>query len=102
MFGVESDHGKTTLYHSLNTKARWSYNNLIKCCLKLDSKEKIEAFECDYQTIGRDLVGKEFVGVVEQDVYTKQTKVMNDDGTFSDGVEEKVSYKIKQYKMIGA
>lgn len=102
VFSAESDHGKTTIYHSLNTKARWSYNNLIKCCLQLNSREKIEAFECDYQTIGQSLVGKSFIGVVEQDTYTKQIKVMRDDGTFDDGVEEKVSYKIKQYKMLDA
>ena len=96
---VESDHGKTTLCHTLDPKARWSYNNLIKACLKLDTKEKINAFECDYETIGQDLIGKTFIGVVEHETYTKQIKVPNDDGTFSDGVEEKDSYKIKEYKM---
>ena len=100
VFQVESDHGKTTLRHSLSAKARWSYNNLIKACLKLDTKEKINAFECDYETIGRDLVGKKFIGVVEHETYNKQIKIPNDDGTFSDGVEEKDSYKIKEYKMI--
>lgn len=99
VFEVESDHGKSTLYHTLSTKARWSYNNLIKACLKLNTKEKIEAFECDYQTIGRDLVGKKFIGVVEHETYTKQIKIPQDDGTFMDGVEEKDSYKIKSYKM---
>ena len=99
VFQVESDHGKTTLYHTLDPKARWSYNNLIKACLKLDTKEKINAFECDYETIGQDLIGKTFIGVVEHETYTKQIKVPNDDGTFSDGVEEKDSYKIKEYKM---
>ena len=99
VFQVESDHRKTTLYHTLDPKARWSYNNLIKACLKLDTKEKINAFECDYETIGQDLIGKTFIGVVEHETYTKQIKVPNDDGTFSDGVEEKDSYKIKEYKM---
>ena len=99
VFQVESDHCKTTLYHTLDPKARWSYNNLIKACLKLDTKEKINAFECDYETIGQDLIGKTFIGVVEHETYTKQIKVPNDDGTFSDGVEEKDSYKIKEYKM---
>ena len=99
VFQVESDHGKTTLYHTLDPKARWSYNNLIKACLKLDTKEKIDAFECDYETIGQDLIGKTFIGVVEHETYTKEIKVPNDDGTFSDGVEEKDSYKVKEYKM---
>lgn len=99
VFQVESDHGKSTLYHTLDTKSRWSFNNLIKACLKLDTKEKIDAFECDYQTIGHDLVGKKFVGVVTHDTYTKQIKIPQDDGTFVDGVEEKDSYKITSYKM---
>jgi hypothetical protein len=100
VFTVESCEGKTTLYHTLSQKARWSYNNLIKACLKLDTKDKIEAFECDYQTIGRDLIGKKFIGVVEHETYTKQIKIPQDDGTFVDGVEEKDSYKIKSYKMM--
>lgn len=99
VFGAKSDKGQTTIYHTLSTKARWSYNNLIKACLKLDTREKIEAFECDYETIGRDLVGKKFIGVVEHETYTKSIKVPQDDGTFIDGVEEKDSYKIKSYKM---
>lgn len=97
---VEGDMGKSTVYHSLTPKARWSYNNLIKACLKLNTPEKIAAFECDYETIGNQLVGKKFIGVVKQDTYQKQVKIPLDDGTFEDGVEEKVSYKIDSYKMI--
>lgn len=100
VFTAKSDRGQTTLYHTLGQKARWSYNNLIKACLKLDTKEKIEAFECDYETIGKELIGKKFIGVVEHETYTKQIKVPQDDGTFVDGVEEKDSYKVKSYKMI--
>jgi hypothetical protein len=100
VFTAKSDEGQTTLYHSLGQKARWSYNNLIKACLKLDTKEKINSFECDYQTIGKQLIGKKFIGVVEQEKYTKSIKVPQDDGTFIDGVEEKDSYKVKSYKMI--
>lgn len=97
---VESkEAGKTTIYHSLVPEARWSYNNLIKACLKLDTPEKIAAFECDYETIGNQLIGKTFVGVVEQDTYQKQIKIPLDDGTFEDGIEEKVSYKITSYKI---
>jgi len=99
VFEVESDHGKTTIYHSLGAKARWSYNNLIKACLKLDTKEKIAAFELDYETIGNQLIGKKFIGHVEQDVYLKDIKVPKDDGTFEDSVEEKITYKIKSYSM---
>ena len=100
VFVVKSDKGQTTLYHTLGQKARWSYNNLIKACLKLDTREKIDAFECDYETIGRDLIGKKFIGLVESEVYTKQVKIPQDDGTFADGVEEKTSYKIKKYGMV--
>lgn len=98
VFNVKSDAGQSTIYHSLNTKARWSYNNLIKACLKLNTKEKIESFSCDYETIGNDLVGKKFIGTVEEETYKKQVKVPLDDGTFEDGVEEKISYKITAYK----
>ena len=98
VFEVESDAGKTTIYHSLNPKARWSYNNLIKACLKLNTKEKINAFSCDYETIGHDLVGKKFIGTVKEETYQKQIKIPLEDGTFEDGVEEKISYKIVAYK----
>lgn len=97
---AKCDEGQTTLYHSLNPKARWSYNNLIKACLNLDTKEKIEAFQCDYELIHNDLVGKKFVGVVKADIYVKETKVMQDDGTFADGTEEKTSYKVSEYKFV--
>lgn len=100
VFTAKSDEGQTTIYHSLSSKARWSYNNLIKACLNLNTKEKIEAFECDYETIGRELVGKKFIGVVEHETYTKSIKIPQDDGTFVDGVEEKDSYKIKSYKFV--
>lgn len=98
VFNVKSDAGQSTIYHSLNQKARWSYNNLIKACLKLNTKEKIDAFSCDYETIGNELVGKKFIGTVEEQTYQKQVKVPQEDGTFEDGVEEKISYKIIAYK----
>ena len=99
VFTVSAMEGQSTIYHSLSPKARWSYNNLIKACLKLDTAAKIAAFECDYQTIGNQLIGKKFIGVVEQETYQKQVKVPQDDGTFEDGIEEKISYKITSYKM---
>lgn len=95
---VKCDEGQTTIYHSLNPKARWSYNSLIKACLKLDTAEKINKFELDYELIHNDLIGKKFVGVVEEEVYQKEVKKALDDGTFEDAVEEKTSYKIKSYK----
>ena len=98
VFNVKSDEGQSTIYHSLNAKARWSYNNLIKACLKLNTKEKINAFSCDYETIGHDLVGKKFIGTVKEETYQKQIKIPLEDGTFEDGVEEKISYKIVAYK----
>lgn len=97
VFEVKSDEGTTTIYHSLNPKARWSYNNLIKACLELDTKEKIEAFECDYETVGQDLVGKRFVGKVECETYQKEVKKPLDDGTFENAIETRESYKIKSY-----
>jgi hypothetical protein len=99
VFEVKSEAGGTKLYHSLNPKARWSYNGLIKACMKLDTPEKIAAFQCDYELIGRDLVGKKFIGVVECETYKKEVKRPNDDGTFTDDVEVRESYKVKSYKM---
>ena len=34
-FEVECSEGKTIIRHSLNPKARWSYNNLIAACLNM-------------------------------------------------------------------
>lgn len=97
---AKSDEGQTTLYHSINPKARWSFNNLIKACLKLDTKDKINNFMCDYETIGQELVGHKFIGVVVCESYNKEIKKLNDDGTFTNDVEVKDSYKVKEYKMI--
>lgn len=100
-FEVESKiAGKSTLYHTLDPKARWSYNNLIKACLNLDTPEKIESFECDYQTIHNDLVGKHFIGHVVIDSYTKEVKVPLDDGTFETTEETVDTYKIKSYSFV--
>lgn len=97
-FECSSEAGCTTIYHTLLPKARWSYNNLIKACLHLNTKEKIEKFELDYETIGQQLVDKEFIGVVEAQTYEKPVKRVMDDGTFMDDVEIKESYKITSYK----
>lgn len=93
-FTMRCKEGTTNVWHSLVKRAKWSFNNLIKACLKLDTEEKIENFECDYEQIGRDLVGKQFIATVVKDTYQKETKIPLDDGTFQDGVEEKISYKI--------
>lgn len=98
VFGAKCDAGATTLYHSLNPKARWSYNRLIAACLKLTDEQK-KTFELDYETVGQQLIGKKFKGVVTADAYDKVVKVPNDDGTFSEEVESKTSYKVTEYKM---
>ena len=98
VLGAKSDAGTTTLYHSLSPKARWSYNNLIKACLNLDTKEKIEAFECDYETIHNKLVGTKFLGEVLCEYYDKEIKIPLDDGTFETGTERKESYKVRSYR----
>lgn len=99
VFEVSSDEGSSNIYISLVPKARWKYNNLIKACLHLDTKEKIQALELDYSTFHQKLIGKQFIGVVEEDSYTKEVKVANPDGTFSNELEERISYKINDFKM---
>lgn len=94
---AKSEAGTTTLYHVLTPKARWSYNNLIKACLKLNTKEKIEAFECDYELIHQQLIGTKFLGVVEAQTYDKEVKKPCDDGTFETVTEKRESYKVVKY-----
>lgn len=86
--------GDTTIRHSLNQKARWSYNKLIKACLKLNTAEKIEAFTLDYETIGQQLVGKQFIATVIKDAYDAEVKTLLDDGTYETHVETKTAYKV--------
>lgn len=95
---AKSDAGTTTLYHSLNPKARWSYNNLIKACLHLNTKDKIDGFTLDYMTIHNDLIGTCFVGVVECQTYDREVKKPLDDGTFETTTESAESYKVVEYK----
>lgn len=96
VFKCKSDAGETTIYHTLNPKARWSLNNLIRACMRL-TPEVIKSFELDYETIGRELVGKTFIGTVKAENYEKEVKVQNDDGTFDTTTETKTSYKIEKY-----
>ena len=100
VFKAKSEEGETTLYHVLDKNARWSYNKLIKCCLNLNTPEKINAFECDYELIGRDLIGKKFIGVVTVDTYVKEVKVPLDDGTFDTSEEVKESFKVTDYDFV--
>lgn len=92
-----SEAGKTTLYHSLTAAARWSYNNLIKACLNLTTPEKIRNFELDYEIIHQQLIGKHFIGDVEEQTYEKENKVPNADGVFETTYETKKSYKVVRY-----
>lgn len=105
VLGVKSDAGTSTLYHSLSSKAKWSYANLVKACYNLDTQDKINSFAphdggIDYELIGNDMIGKKFLGIVECQQYEKEIKIPNDDGTFTNGVETKDSYKIIEYKSV--
>lgn len=96
-FNVHCVAGDTVIRHSLVPKARWSYNRLIKACLHLNTPEKVDKFECDYETIGNELVGKQFVGIVKAESYDVEVKTPKDDGTFETTTETKTSYKIDSY-----
>ena len=102
VIGAKSPAGSTTMYFSLTPKARWKYNNFIKACLKLDTPEKIAAFELDYELIHQQLVGKQFIGNVACETYDKEVKVpsLDGDGTFITTTETKESYKIDSFEMI--
>lgn len=93
VFNVKSNVGMSTLYHSLDPKARWSYNKLIKACKHL-TPEQIKSYELDYATVGQELVGCKFIGTVEAQKYMKETKVLQEDGTFASSMEEAVNFKI--------
>lgn len=97
---AKCDKGIVTIRHSLSPKARWSYNKLIKCCLNLNTREKIDAFELDYETVGNDLIGKKFMGIVECQPYKKTVKKLQEDGTFDEVLETKESYKIIEYDFV--
>lgn len=92
-FNMKALEGMTTVYHSLNKNARWSFNKLIKACLNLTAEQAAE-FELDYETIGQDLIGHKFIATVKEETYIKETKRPTADGRFEDVTEEKVSYKI--------
>lgn len=89
---VEATEGQSTLYFSLNPKARWKYNKFITACLELTDEAK-KTFELDYEVIHNDLIGKTFAGTVEEDTYEKS--VAQPDGTFR--TEPRTSYKIVDF-----
>ena len=93
VFTCKCEAGQTTIYKSLSPKARWSYNNFISAVLNL-SKEDKASLELDYMTFHNNLVGKKFIGDVEEEVYEKEVKVPMEDGTFRTHVEDATSYKI--------
>ena len=102
VFTVEAPEGQSTLYFVLTDKAKWKYNLFIKACLfeKLNTPEKIAAFTLDYELIHKELIGKKFVGKVEEECYEKEIKVPNADGTFDTRVEDKISYKITEFSPV--
>ena len=93
---LKSDEGATKVYHSLEPKARWSYNNLIRAALAL-TPDQAKTFELDYQVVHQQLIGKKILGDVAADKYIKEVKKPNDDGTFTTTNEEKISYKVVSY-----
>lgn len=92
-FSMKSDAGTGMVYHSLAKNARWSLNKLIAACLNLTPEQKA-TLELDYETIGQDLIGHQFIATVKRDTYIKESKRPTADGRFEDVTEEKVSYKI--------
>lgn len=102
VFTVEAAEGTSTLYFPIIDSCKWKYNMFIKACLyeKLNTPEKVANFTLDYDTIGRELIGKKFVGTVDEDSYTKEIKVPNADGTFSTQEEIKVSYKVTAFEPV--
>lgn len=96
VFDVKCDEGRTTVYKSIEPRARWSYNKFIQACLNL-SREERRTFELDYEIIHNKLIGKRFVGKVIQDTYLKEVKVPTDDGSFETETIERTSYKIDDY-----
>ena len=99
-FECDSEAGKTTLYHAILPTTKWSFNKLIAACLNLTPEQK-KTFELDYETIGRQLIGKSFDGKVDEESYETEIKIPNDDGTFSTTTETKKSYKIVSYDVAG-
>ena len=80
---------------SLSDKARWRYNQLIAAALKL-TKEQRRTYELDYETIGQELVGKEFYGVVEYKEVPRTVRVPDEDGIIVEKTEVKSFYEITQ------
>ena len=90
------------LYNLMNGTLPQFYNYFsdVDGITKLNTPEKVANFTLDYDTIGRELIGKKFTGTVDEDSYTKEIKVPNADGTFSTQEEIKVSYKVTAFEPV--
>lgn len=89
VFTFKCDDGTIRQWHSLNPKARWTYNKLIKACMK-DKTPK----ELDYSTFGNELIGKKFKADVELQCYDTEVKVPRDDGTYESKIVTKENLKV--------
>ena len=89
--GVKAPEGMSTLYFSLQPKARWKYNKFIKACM-------VPPTELDYETFHNQLVGCHFIGNVVHDYFTTTEKVPTPDGRFVEREVEKDSYKIESFE----
>lgn len=96
VFTCKSEAGQTVIYKSLSPKARWSYNQFITAVLNLTAEDKAN-LELDYMTFHNNLIGKKFLGIVEEECYEKEVKVPREDGTFETSYEDAVSYKIQKF-----
>ena len=67
---------------------------------RLDTPDKIKAFQLDYETIHTELVNKKFIGHVIADTYEKEIKTPLDDGTFDTDYQEVTTYKIDTYDFV--
>ena len=90
------DDGELRSWFSLSPKARFKYNNFIAACLKL-TREQRRCYELDYETIHNELIGKKFIGTVEEDTYEKPIKAMTEDGRFEERIEEKHVLRIARF-----
>ena len=95
MFTFKAEEGTMKRGVSLSDKARWRYNQLIATALKL-TKEQRRTYELDYETIGQELVGKEFYGVVEYKEVPRTVRVPDEDGIIVEKTEVKSFYEITQ------
>lgn len=96
---LKCDKGQTKDYFVLTDKAKWKYKQFIALCFGYTSKEALiaDGFQKDLDVVHNELIGKKVWGEVKADVYTRDVKVENDDGTFETKQEERTSYKVSKY-----